>query len=549
MMPGFRLRTKIIFWVVATLIMMQTIYFYILYKDRSNQSLDMAEKTSRQLSSIIKKTLEYKMERNQCKDVQKTIEIIGDQKDVEHVMIIKKKGQIVFSSREADIGKTISMEEESCQICHQQKPYPHDDVNVFTLGGARILRNVNPIRNADRCHACHDIEDKLLGVLVVDTSLLPLDEELVLARNRMIFFTVTIFLSIAFILAWLIFVLVDRPIGKLAKVVSNASEGRLDGRVDIASRDEFGKLSKGFNTMMDKVTHFNQELQEKVKSAVEECRRFNVELMKVNRHLEKANRELKKSQEQIIQSEKMFAVGQLASGVAHEINNPLGSILTYIKLAIKKLDHFSTDSNPLNISQLKKYMATVEEEVNRCKGITRGLLDFSRVKEPEMNVVDINDILNNALELVEHQLSEQRIHLVKKFGSLTSKIVADSHQIQQVFLNIMLNALHAMPEGGVLEVTTRKRSTFVEIVFKDSGCGIPDEDLSRIFTPFFTTKKVGEGTGLGLSVVYGIIENHGGEIIVKSKVGEGTTVIIVLPVVSDKVNIGSGKDRGRSVGL
>lgn len=548
-MPGFRLRTKIIFWVVATLIVMQTIYFYIIYTDRSKQSLEMTEKASRQLSSIIKKTLEYKMERKQCKDVQKTVEIIGDQKDVEHIMIIKKKGQIAFSSRKGDIGKVLSIEEESCQICHQQKPYPHDDVKVFTLGGASILRNVNPIRNGKRCNACHDIQDKILGVLVVDTSLLPLDEELRSARNRMIFFTITIFLSVALILALLIYILVDRPIGKLARVVSNAAEGRLDSRVDIASRDELGKLSKGFNVMMDKITHFNQELQEKVKAAVEECRRFNVELMRVNRHLEKANTELKKSQERIIQSEKMFAVGQLASGVAHEINNPLGSILTYVKLAVKKIEHYSSESNPLDLSQLRKYMATVEEEVNRCKGITRGLLDFSRVKEPEMTVVDVNSILNNALELVVHQLSDQRIKLVKKFGTLTSKIVADSHQMQQVFLNIILNALHAMSEGGVLEITTRKRSKFAEIVFKDSGCGIADEDLSRIFTPFFTTKKVGEGTGLGLSVAYGIIENHGGEIIVNSKIGEGTTVIIILPILSDKVNTGSGKGRGKAVGI
>ena len=548
-MPAFRLRTKIIFWVVVTLLVMQTMYFYIIYKDRSKQSLEMTERASRQLSSIIKKTLEYKMERKQCKDVQQTVEIIGNQKDVEHVMIIKKRGKVVFSSRKGDIGKILSIEEKSCQICHQQKPYPHDEIKVFTLGGERILRNVNPIRNSERCNACHDSQDKILGVLVVDTSLLPLDEELGIARNRMIFFTIIIFLSVSLILALLIYVLVDRPIGKLASVVSNAAEGRLDSRVDIVSRDELGKLSKGFNMMMDKVTHFNQELQERVKSAVEECRRFNVELMKVNRHLEKANRELQKSQEQIIQSEKMFAVGQLASGVAHEINNPLGSILTYIKLAIKKLDNYSSDSNILEISQLKKYMATVEGEVNRCKGITRSLLDFSRVREPEMNVVDINDILNNALELVEHQLSEQRINLVKKVGSSTSKIVADSHQIQQVFINIILNAIHAMSEGGILEITTRKRSKSAEIVFKDSGCGIVDEDLPRIFTPFFTTKKVGEGTGLGLSVAYGIIENHGGEIIVKSKTGEGTTVIIMLPVVFDKGNTGSGKGRGKAVGI
>lgn len=548
-MPAFRLRTKIIFWVVVTLLVTQITYSYIIYRDRGKQSLEMAEKASRQLSSIIKETLEYKMEKKQCKDVQKIVEIIGEQKDVEHVMIIKKRGKIVFSSREGDIGKVLSIEEESCQICHQQKPYPHDEVKVFALGGKRILRNVNPIINGERCNVCHDSQDKVLGVLVVDTSLLPLDKELSSARNRMIFFAITIFVSVSSILAWLIFVLVDRPIGKLAKVVSNAAEGRLDSRVDIGSRDEFGQLSKGFNVMLDKTSQFNLELQEKVKLAVEECRKFNVELMKVNRHLEKANRELKKSQEQIIKSEKMFAVGQLASGVAHEINNPLGSILTYIKLAIKKIDNYSSESSRLSISQLRKYLVTVEEEVNRCKGITRGLLDFSRIKEPEAIVVDINGVLNNALELVEHQLSDYRISLIKKFSSSTSRIVADPHQMQQVFINIILNAFHAMPEGGILEITTRKSSKFTEIIFKDSGCGISEEDLSRIFTPFFTTKKAGEGTGLGLSVAYGIIENHNGEIKVRSKVGEGTTVIILLPVISDKVGTGSGKGEGREVGI
>jgi len=508
----------------------------------------MAEKASRQLSSIIKETLEYKMEKKQCKDVQKIVEIIREQKDVEHVMIIKKGGGIVYSAREEDIGKVLSIEEESCQICHQQKPYSHDDVKVFALGGERIMRNVNPIRNGDKCNACHSYQDKILGVLVVDTSLLPLDEELSAARNRMIFFTITIFLAVSLILALLVFILVDRPIRKLAKVVSNAAEGRLDSRVDIGSRDEFGKLSKGFNLMMDKVARFNQELQEKVKIAVEDCRKFNVELMKVNRHLEKANRELKKSQEQIIKSEKMVAVGQLASGVAHEINNPLGSILTYIKLAIKKIDNYSSESSILNISQLRKYLATVEEEVNRCKGITRGLMDFSRIKEPEAIVVDINGVLNNALELVEHQLSDHRIRLVKKFSSSTSRIVADPHQMQQVFINIILNAFHAMPEGGILEITTRKSSKFAEIIFKDSGCGISEEDFSRIFTPFFTTKKAGEGTGLGLSVAYGIIENHNGEIKVRSKVGEGTTVSILLPVISDTVSSGSGRGGEEEVG-
>jgi two-component system NtrC family sensor kinase len=433
----------------------------------------------------------------------------------------------------------VSIEEESCQICHRQKPDPDDEVKVFKLGGERILRNVSPIRNGETCQACHDMRDRILGVLVVDTSLLPMDKELASGRNRRILFSIAIFLVVAMILACVIFVLVDRPIGKLTRVVSSAAEGRLDGRVDIVSSDEFGQLSRGFNAMMDKVTGFNRELEEKVKAAVEECRRFNVELMKVNRHLEKANRELKESQAQIVRAEKMSAVGQLASGVAHEINNPLGGILTYIKLAIKKLDRYSTEAQSLDISQLKKYMSMVEEEVNRCKGITGSLLDFSRAKEPEMRVVDITDIVNKALELTEHQLSERRITPVRNFGSLPAKIVADPDQIQQVCINIILNAVHAMPEGGTLEMSIRKRPSFAEIVFKDSGCGIADEDFPRIFTPFFTTKKVGQGTGLGLSVAYGIIKNHGGEIKVTSKAGAGTTVTIVLPVISGTVATGS----------
>ena len=280
-MPGFRLRTKIIFWVVITLLTTQASFFYMVYKDFSKQSLGMVEKASRQLSSIIKETLEYKMEKKQCKDVQKIVEIIGEQKDVEHVMIIKKGGGIVYSAREEDIGRIISIEEESCRICHYQKPYPHDEVKVFKLGEERILRNVNPIRNGEKCNACHGHQDKILGVLVVDTSLLPLDEELSAARNRMIFFTITIFLAVSLILALLVFILVDRPIRKLAKAVSNAAEGRLDSRVDVGSRDEFGQLGKGFNVMLDKTAQFNLELQKKVKIAVEDCRKFNVELMKV----------------------------------------------------------------------------------------------------------------------------------------------------------------------------------------------------------------------------------------------------------------------------
>jgi two-component system NtrC family sensor kinase len=252
--------------------------------------------------------------------------------------------------------------------------------------------------------------------------------------------------------------------------------------------------------------------------------------MRVNRHLEKANRELKKSQAQIVQSEKMAAVGQLAAGVAHEINNPLGSILTYVRLVLKKMD--GPSSQGLDMPQLREYITTIDGEVNRCKTITRDLLDFSRIKEPEKILTDIRELLEGVLKLTEHQLSEQKIVLHKHFDASIPNIMADPQQLQQVFINVILNATQSMSGGGALEVTLQKKSKFIQLLFRDSGGGIPEQDLSRIFAPFFTTKKAGEGTGLGLSVAYGIIENHGGTIKAHSKEGEGTTVVIVLPVPS-----------------
>jgi two-component system NtrC family sensor kinase len=531
---NYSLRIKIIFWVVITLVVTQGSYFYILLKDRGEQSFEMTEKASIHLSSIIKKSLEYDMERNRLEDVQKTIELIGSQKDVENVMIINKKGQVTYSAKRWEIGKVMSIEERSCTICHQQKPYPYNTLKVFTLGGERILRNVHPINNGEKCFGCHDRKDRLLGVLVVDTSLLPLDEGLSVARNRMIFFAVITFVIVALLLALLVFILVDRPIRKLTRVVSRAKEGKLDDKVDIVSGDEFGELGKGFNAMLDKIALFNQQLQKRVETAVEECRYVNAELMRVNRHLEKANRELKKSQAQIVQSEKMAAVGQLAAGVAHEINNPLGSILTYVRLLLKKID--GTASKGLDMPQLREYITTIDGEVNRCKTITRDLLDFSRMKEPEKILTDIRELLEGVLKLTEHQLSEQKIVLHKHFDASIPKIMADPQQLQQVAINVILNATQSMSGGGALEITIQKKSKFIELLFGDSGSGIPEQDLPRIFAPFFTTKKAGEGTGLGLSVAYGIIENHGGTIKAHSKAGEGTTVVIALPVPSGEVS-------------
>ncbi len=291
--------------------------------------------------------------------------------------------------------------------------------------------------------------------------------------------------------------------------------------------DEFGQLGHGFNVMVDRISEFNKELQEKIDAAVSDCRVSNRKLIMANRNLEKANTELQKQQEQIVHSEKMAAMGQLAAGVAHEINNPLGSILTYIKLSLKKIDRSSSEA--INMPQLRTYLATIEKELNRCKKITKGLLDCARIRDPELSEVEVYDVIKNAFALTTAQMSRQGVSLIKRIDVKGQKIIVDPYQLQQVFINIILNALHAMPGGGTLEVIALAGAEFMSISFNDTGCGIPENSLSKIFTPFFTTKKVGEGTGLGLSVAYGIIKNHNGEIKIDSVQGRGTTVTILLP--------------------
>jgi signal transduction histidine kinase/FixJ family two-component response regulator len=255
----------------------------------------------------------------------------------------------------------------------------------------------------------------------------------------------------------------------------------------------------------------NAQLYDEVKS-------FNEEL---ERKVEERTRELEETQAQLIQSEKLASIGELAAGVAHEINNPLGVMLGFTQVMLKKLP----DKDPLC-----KPLTSIEREGLRCKKIIQGLLDFSRRSTPTFAPADLNNVVESACQLIEHQIAINNVEIVKGYAPNLPQIEADTNQLQQVFVNLIINAYHAMPKGGQLRVTTRAVGDNVQAIFADSGVGISPENLKRIFDPFFTTKEVGKGTGLGLSVSYGIIESHGGKIEVDSQVGKGTTFVITLPV-------------------
>jgi len=239
----------------------------------------------------------------------------------------------------------------------------------------------------------------------------------------------------------------------------------------------------------------------------------------------------KELQTRLAQSEKFTLMGELAAGIAHEINNPINGVLTYIKLLLKKL---SKSEVPETLTrEMKRYLITMERETTRVGKLVKNLLDFSRQTEPEVKPIDMSKVLNQSLLLLQDQLRVGGIEVYKEIASPLPRVMADFGQLQQVFMNIIVNAAQAMPKGGELRIRIFKDEEWVRAELEDTGCGIPQKNIPKLFDPFFTTKCGNNkclGLGLGLSIVKRIIDAHHGLIEVKSKVGKGSTFIIKLPI-------------------
>jgi two-component system NtrC family sensor kinase len=262
-----------------------------------------------------------------------------------------------------------------------------------------------------------------------------------------------------------------------------------------------------------------------------ESKKIFQQLEKSHRELQVSHQELEQAQTQLIRTEKLASIGQLAAGVAHEINNPLGTILIYSHLIQKSLE----PDDPK-----REDIALVISEANRAKDIVQGLLSFAREKKLRASEVNVNDILEEVLSLVVNQSLFHNIKIKKSFDQGPQTIVADETQLKQVFLNIILNAAQAMEGNGKLTISTIFDKKQIKIKIADTGPGIPPEVMGKLFSPFFTTKE--KGTGLGLAISYGIIERHQGKIDVETDLGKGSTFVITLPVsVSDETARDEGK--------
>jgi two-component system NtrC family sensor kinase len=284
-----------------------------------------------------------------------------------------------------------------------------------------------------------------------------------------------------------------RPIGRIVEMSDRVTAGDLSARVKMRPPGELGLLCRAIDQMADAVAQREKALEQTTRR-------------------------------QIGQSEKLATVGRMAAGIAHEINNPLTGLLTF--------EHLLKDEKDLS-PKAREYLEIMYQETSRMREIVMGLLNFSRESSAEMTSLDINEVIRQWLTLLRSQKEFDDIFIEERLADNLPKVLGDANQLQQVLVNLSLNACEAMPDGGTLTITTRKEGKNVLVSIADTGCGIKAEHLEMIFDPFFTTKPVGKGTGLGLSVSYGIIRQHGGVMQVESREGRGTTFAFTLPAAKE----------------
>ena len=337
----------------------------------------------------------------------------------------------------------------------------------------------------------HDVDGRPVGMLYVGVLQQKYSD---LARRTYALFALMIFLGLvaAGLVAWKLSGRITRPISNLASASVAIARGEFSPELPVESADEIGALTRSFNTMARSLRERDELLRERTR-------------------------------QQLTRSERLASIGRLAAGVAHEINNPLTGVLTFAHLLHRKAPEGSQDRQDLE---------TIINATTRCKDIVRGLLGFSRQSEPHKQPSDLNAVVREAANLIRNQARISRVEIAEELAAGLPAMVIDGNQLQEAAVNLLLNAIDAMPQGGRLAVRTRPVAgppEAVELEVADTGCGIPAANLEHIFDPFFTTKPAGKGTGLGLAIVYGVVTEHGGQINLASEVGRGTTVTVRLP--------------------
>jgi len=482
-----------------------------------------------QLSDVISKSTRFAMLQNQPAYVDRIIHDVANNEKIDRIRILSKEGKITHSTFAPEIGRTVDRNAEACSHCHQSER-PLEQVpkseRTWTFKGPEgqsLLGSMEVIRNEPSCYnaPCHQHakETSVLGVLDIIYPLDDVNRSLRASTLWIAAVSLTFIVIASLAIGFFVHRLVYLPLRDLEGGAQRLSTGNLDQPIPVRSDDEFGKLASLFNGMTDALRNSRQQLREWGRT--------------LEQKVESRTQELRLAQAETMRGEKLASVGLLASGVAHELNNPLTGILTFSHLLRRKMPDKSADAEDMDL---------VIRETKRCAAIIKRLLDFAREKLPEKKFTDLNQVIDDTVRIVEQPAHLRDIEITLDLDRTLPPIWIDADQIKQVIMNMVVNAQHAVEEKGSIAISTRRSSDprapatepkpMVAISIVDTGCGIPEANLQRIFDPFFTSKDVGKGTGLGLSVSHGIVEAHGGLIEVESKVGEGSTFRVFLPLTS-----------------
>ena len=523
------LKFTIVLYLAVALSLAMLVFTVLVVKHQRDALLAEAVSHVAQISEVIKRSTRFAMLANRPAYVDSIIQDVGSQGSIEKVRVLSKDGTIIHSTYFPEIGQKVDRKAEACVLCHrsdaalEQVPQSQRTRIFATAEGRRMLGSMDVIRNEPSCYSAnchvHSKTQSVLGVLDIVYSLDEIDRTMQMNAITMAAYSIGFIIIASLFVGFFVHRLIYLPLKDLETGAKQLSSGNLEQMIPVRGEDEFGRLASSFNAMTVALRNSQLELREWGHT--------------LEQKVEKRTQELRIAEAESARTEKLASVGLLAAGIAHELNNPLTGVLTFTTLLRKKMPDGSMDAEDLDL---------VIRETKRCAAIIRRLLDFAREKTPEKKFTDLNQVIEDTVRIIERPASFRDVEIATELDRELPQVWVDADLIKQVVMNILVNAQHAIEHEGSITVRTRRLAEarspepgeatvpMVEIAIIDTGCGIPEKNLKRIFDPFFTSKEVGKGTGLGLSVSHGIIRSHGGSIEVESTVGKGSAFRIYLPL-------------------
>jgi len=484
------LTSKVIVISIALLAFGISVFALLNLKRERAQLITSAREGSELLLQTIERSIYNSMRIGNTEETQSILEMVAQSQKLIAVRIFHPHGVVLKSSHPIEIGKPVDNDDYQLYLNNRYEGITYADQH------GEVLRMIKPIYNTDQCHTCHGHKTKVIGVLNVNYSLAETKRRMFEVTQLFVFSTIATIAFLSISIAFVMFRLVRSPLNAMIEKMAKVEEGDLSVRITHAPKDEMGRLTNSFNSMIDRLDKAKKEL---------DIYHFH--------QMERADR--------------LASIGEMAAGIAHEIKNPLTGIASAITIIS---DDFSS-SDPR-----KEILGEVLEQVKRMDKTVNDLLFFGKPTEPEPVCTDLNAVLRKTL-IFASQHRGSKGGMIEKILDLQADIppvYVDPKQIQQVFLNLILNAIQAMQSGGVLTIKTalmqEGEQKWVTVSIADTGQGIPDQILGKIFTPFFTTKA--QGTGLGLAICHKLVAQQGGIIRVESEDGKGTVFYIELLATS-----------------